>query len=111
MGPVKIGDYHKNMNEKNFEKWVRKRLIPSFEKCCPEKRMIVVMNNAPYHHIRAEGYIDPLQLKRGGLFNELILTTKISELTVQRAGVSKRINLRNCRHRKRGTKQAPYNQP
>ena len=27
VGPVKQGDYHKNMNEKNFYKWVTYRLV------------------------------------------------------------------------------------
>lgn len=109
VGPVKKGDYHKNMNEKNFEIWVEKRLIPLFEICFPGKRMILVMDNAPYHHIRDVNYIDPLQLKREGLFSELILTAKIAELTVQRGNVNKRMNLRDCRHTKKGTKKAPYN--
>ena len=67
--------------------------------------MILVMDNAPYHHIRADGYIEPLQLKRDGLFNELILTANITELTVQRGGVSKNMNLRSCRHTKQGTNE------
>ena len=108
-GPVKKGDYHRNMNETNFYKWVTLRLIPSFKKVYPGKRMILVMDNAPYHHIRDENYIDPLQLKREGLFNELILTAGKRSITVHRKGTDKGMDLMDLRHTKKGTQRAPYN--
>jgi hypothetical protein len=49
------GDYHNNMNSKNFSKWVDCKLIPSFEKIYPNKKMIVICDNAPYHHKRQIG--------------------------------------------------------
>ena len=49
------------------------RLIPTFVKVYPGKKMILILDNARYHHIRADNYIDQLKLKREGLFDELIM--------------------------------------
>jgi hypothetical protein len=43
-------DYHKNMDGAGFEWWVENRLIPAFEKLYPGKKMVLVMDNASYHH-------------------------------------------------------------
>ena len=41
------------MNSDMFMQWVEKRLIPTFEKEYQGKKMIIIMDNAPYHHARA----------------------------------------------------------
>jgi transposase len=41
------GDYHGQMNARNFEFWVNTQLLPSL----PEKS-VTVMDNAPYHSIQ-----------------------------------------------------------
>jgi hypothetical protein len=46
------GDYHDNMNSEMFLKWVEEALIPTFERLYPEKEMILMCDNAPYHHKR-----------------------------------------------------------
>lgn len=109
IGPVKKGDYHRNMNEENFFKYINMRLIPTFEKVYPGKKMILTLDNAPYHHIRADNYIDPLKLKRKGLFDELILTAKMENLTVERNGKDQTFKLTDLRNTARGSKKAPYN--
>jgi len=109
VGPVKKGDYHRNMNEKNFLRWTTERLIPSFEQTYPGKKMILVLDNAPYHHIRADNFIDTLKLNRSDLFNELILTADIKTLTVERGGRDTEMDLVKLRNTKRGSKNAPYN--
>ena len=43
-------DYHKNMDGEGFEFWLENRLIPAFKAQFPGKRMILVMDNASYHH-------------------------------------------------------------
>lgn len=43
-------DYHKNMDGEGFEFWLEKRLIPAFREQFPGKKMILVMDNASYHH-------------------------------------------------------------
>ena len=49
------GDYHDNMNSDMFLKWVSERLIPIFKKLYPDNKMILVTDNAPYHHKRRIG--------------------------------------------------------
>jgi transposase len=49
------GDYHDNMNLKMFMNWVEKKLIPTFAKLYPDKKMVLVCDNAAYHHKREIG--------------------------------------------------------
>ena len=44
------GDYHDSMNNRNFEEWVELQLVPTFEAKYRDKKMILVLDNAPYHH-------------------------------------------------------------
>jgi transposase len=47
----KFKDYHDNMDGEGFEWWLANRLIPAFTaRYGPEKKMILVMDNASYHH-------------------------------------------------------------
>ena len=43
-------DYHRNMDGEGFEFWLENRLIPAFRAQFPGKKMILVMDNASYHH-------------------------------------------------------------
>lgn len=43
------GDYHDNMDGDTWELWVTRRLVPAFKACYPNKRMILCLDNAPYH--------------------------------------------------------------
>ena len=38
------------MDGEMFEKWLEIRLIPAFTAQFPNKKMILVMDNASYHH-------------------------------------------------------------
>jgi hypothetical protein len=58
-GKVKKEDYPKNMNGDNFLKWVEKRLLPVFKQRFPEHKLILILDNAAYHHVRDARYIDP----------------------------------------------------
>ena len=49
------GDYHNNMNSDMFFQWVKGRLCPTFEKLYPGKKMVLICDNAPYHHKREIG--------------------------------------------------------
>jgi hypothetical protein len=49
------GDYHDNMNSEMFMKWVEEKLIPLFERMFPGKKLIVIADNAAYHHKRIIG--------------------------------------------------------
>lgn len=46
------GDYHDNMNSEMHMQWVHERLIPTFKAKYPNKKMLLVQDNAPYHHNR-----------------------------------------------------------
>ena len=49
-GKIGAGDYHDNMNGAMFDKWLTERLFPTFRSVYPGKKMILMMDNAPYHH-------------------------------------------------------------
>jgi transposase len=58
------GDYHDNMNSEMFMKWVEEKLIPLFEKMFPGKKLILIADNAAYHHKRIIGSLANLSKKR-----------------------------------------------
>lgn len=45
----KSGDYHDDMNSKNYEKWLTEKLIPNLP-----TSSVVVTDNAPYHNVQLE---------------------------------------------------------
>lgn len=49
------GDYHDNMNSDMFMKWITGKLVPTFEKLYKDKKMILICDNASYHHKREIG--------------------------------------------------------
>lgn len=49
---MKTGDYHQNMSSKMFLKWVDECPIPTFKRLYKGKKMVLVMDNAAYHHKR-----------------------------------------------------------
>lgn len=44
---TKSGDYHDEMNSKNYEKWLTEMLIPNLP-----QESVVVIDNAPYHSVQ-----------------------------------------------------------
>ena len=52
-----------------FMKWVKLRLIPVFKKLYPGKKMILMLDNAPYHHKR--GIPSLSGLSKGKLIDEM----------------------------------------
>ena len=53
------GDYHLNMDGHMFMLWVRHRLTPTFHsKYKNGEKMILMLDNARYHHGRSDAYID-----------------------------------------------------
>ena len=52
------------MNSDIFTKWVDWRLLPSFNKKYPGKKMILVADNAPYHHKRDIGSLGSKSKKK-----------------------------------------------
>ena len=105
---MKKGDYHSNMNGDNFMEWVTRRLVPTFEALYPGKKMVLVLDNAPYHHVRDQHYIDPQQLKRIELINTLINIAGRQTITAKRAGVEKTFSLEAAKERGKGGADSPY---
>lgn len=58
------GDYHKCMNGDIYIKWLENRLIPTFKKLFPKKKMALVLDNASYHHVKGESWISPSSMKK-----------------------------------------------
>ena len=58
-------DYHKNVDSFMFMKWVQNCLIPSFKKAFPDKKMILMLDNAPYHHGYGEDSYIPRTQNKG----------------------------------------------
>ena len=105
---MKKGDYHKNMNGENYFEWVKKRLIPTFQEAFgdpTETKMILVLDNAPYHHCRGDDFIDPKNMKRAELFSELIHTAKQTTMEIERKGETVSVDLVKNRRSKRGGKR------
>ncbi|CAN0312171.1 unnamed protein product [Ectocarpus sp. 4 AP-2014] len=44
------GDYHDAMTDKMFMEWLERRLAPAFKAKYGNKKMILVLDNASYHH-------------------------------------------------------------
>ena len=55
----RILDYHGNMDGDFFLNWVEHQLIPTFKaKYGDEKKLILVLDNAPYHHTWTMGQVN-----------------------------------------------------
>ena len=51
------GDYHDNFDGDTFMLWVKRRLTPAFQARYPGKKIILILDNAPYHHGKCDDYI------------------------------------------------------
>ena len=60
----KTGDYHDNMTSELFLKWVEQKLLPCFERLFPDKKMILIADNAPYHHSREIGSLSGMKKEK-----------------------------------------------
>jgi len=63
-GTVDSEDYHKNMDGTVFMNWIRNRLIPSFKRRYPDKKLILVLDNAGYHHPRGADWVNPNEMRK-----------------------------------------------
>ncbi|CAN0287831.1 unnamed protein product [Ectocarpus sp. 4 AP-2014] len=57
-------DYHDNMDADIFMEWLEKRLLPAFQKLYPGFQMILILDNAPYHHGMMTSWKNPLLAKK-----------------------------------------------
>jgi hypothetical protein len=49
------GDYHQNMSSKMFLKLLQEILMPTMGRLHPSKKIVLVCDNAPYHHKQENG--------------------------------------------------------
>ena len=80
---VVAADYHDNMNGDLYLKWMREKLIPTFKEKYPNKKMVLVLDNAKYHHVIGNDYIRPSDMKKPAVAKKL-REFGINEFTVQR---------------------------
>jgi transposase len=52
---TKSKDYHDNLNSDIFMTWVNNKLLPCFNRLYEGKQMVLICDNAPYHHKREIG--------------------------------------------------------
>ena len=64
---VAVADYHDTINGAKFTEWIQTRLLPTFEAMFPNKKMVLVLDNAKYHHHRGPEWFSPSGKKKGVL--------------------------------------------
>jgi hypothetical protein len=81
-------DYHKSFTGPLFVSWLKNRLIPSIEARYPGKKAYVVMDNAAYHHTRADGFFNPKAagVTKRQVVDWLVTKRKIKSITFTKAG-------------------------
>jgi transposase len=58
-------DYHHTVNSERFVAWMENRLLVAFRAKFPGKKMILIMDNAGFHHARGADWIAPEAMTRG----------------------------------------------
>lgn len=81
-------DYHKNMDAEVFMKWLKMRLLPAFRAKYEEKKMILILDNAAYHHGMPDEWKSPLKATKA-INAALLRDLGVETITVRRDGVRK----------------------
>lgn len=95
------------MNSENFMKRIEKCVLVAFNKRYSNKKMILILDNAAYHHVREERFSDLLLLKQAEMIDVLISKAKKVEMLVVRDGAEVTFNLAQTLKNKRGSKNSP----
>ena len=82
-------DYHNTMTGVKFVAWLRNRLLPTFNRLFPGKKMHLVLDNASYHKPRDETWISASQSMNKHELAHQLLDLGVEQLTT--AGDSPRI--------------------
>ena len=77
------GDYHDNMNGEIYLQWLSNRLLPAFAHRFPGKKMVLVLDNATYHHHRGPDWISVSSMKKLQLADKMV-ELGISSVIVER---------------------------
>jgi hypothetical protein len=84
-------DYHKSMDGSVFIDYMRNRVIPAFSHKYPGKRMVLILDNAKYHHVRGEHFINVNTMDKSSLIDLLKIKANISIINVTRDGLTKQV--------------------
>jgi len=58
-------DYHDTLDGEKFLQWMRNRLLPAFEKKFGRrKKMVLILDNAKYHHARGEDWVSASKMNK-----------------------------------------------
>lgn len=58
-------DYHDTLDGDKFLQWMRNRLLPAFEKKYGKrKKMVLILDNAKYHHARGEDWVSASKMSK-----------------------------------------------
>ena len=66
------GDYHENMNGSIYMQWLINRLLIAFNKRYPRQKMVLVLDNASYHHVHGEDWINVHIMRKDEIAFKLI---------------------------------------
>ena len=67
------GDYHDNYDTDTFIMWMERRMLPAFKaKHGDEKTLVLVLDNAPYHHGRCEDGFFPKERSKAEIAAKLL---------------------------------------
>jgi len=82
---IVAADYHDNMNGDIYMNWMKTKLIPAFKEVYPNKKMILVLDNAKYHHVRGKDFVQPNNM------NKKDLSAKLKEFGIVHFTVQRRV--------------------
>ena len=74
-------NYHNTINGAKFTAWIRNRLLPTFNKMYPGKKMFLVLDNASYHKPRDDSWISASKAMNKHELVHQLLDMGVSELT------------------------------
>ncbi len=75
-------DYHDTINGEKYIGWIQTRLLPTFNKIYPGKKMYLVLDNAKYHHHRGPDWFSPSNKKKGALA-DFLRQRNVKSITVE----------------------------
>ncbi len=77
-------NYHNSMNGEVFVLWIKNRLFPTFKKLHPDKKLVLVLDNASFHHHRGKDYVSISPGNKKEYFIELCKKFGLKSVTVDR---------------------------
>lgn len=74
---VTPADYHNTINGEKWVGWMQTRLFPAFAALFPGKKMILVLDNAKYHHHRGVDWFSPSAQKHRGVLADWLRQNQV----------------------------------